>query len=203
MLNAMSGGSGLVRSEGHSIALQMVKHQKDSSTLTFGLDFSNAPIPPRKYSAELATVQFDGHDVRMIFGQSGIFGNELDTALLVRLSTLAMRGFMNSIDNLPSPSLEEIAAIIGFEPEPLSEINSQPRQIANVIANFVSVAISGNETCLDFYHASPFAMRKAVTGKMLEVEAVVRVDLRTSQFMSIIAESKAIIDKLPVPGKKG
>jgi hypothetical protein len=49
-------------------------------------------------------------------------------------------------------------------------------------------AMTGQDSCIDFYQASPFAMAVALRAKKLQLDPVVRVEVRTPLLISLIAE---------------
>jgi len=104
---------------------------------------------------------------------------------------------VKSIEAMKSPSLAEIADAMKIEAMPLAPINSRPRQMAMAVANIGATAISGYDTCFDFYRASPFAMREVPVTNHLEVEPVMRVDIRTGQFLSLVEQMKKIVETFP------
>lgn len=191
------------RVEGHSIPMQMISEGPTGATAKFGLDITSAPVPQRRYAAELCSVQYVSNEVRFTFGQHGLGGGPLESALVIRMNPIAAKGFADSIAELANPSIDEIAAGLDLVEEPLGNIKERPNQVANMIANFVGVAVAGHETCLDFYHASAFAMRNAVNRHTMEVEPVVRVDLRTSLFISAAAKLREIVDAFPLRANEG
>jgi hypothetical protein len=181
------------RSEGFQLSIV----QGDKEGTTFGIDISKAPAPTREYASEVCSVIRLGDEVRFIFGQAAIGADDLDSVLVVRLNPQAARQMAMSIDEMSHPTLAEIAAAIGISPSPLVEIKTRPKQMAMVVANLAAIAVSGFETCIDFYRASPFAMRDAPASKSLGVEPVVRVDIQTAQFLSIVVRLKDITHGLP------
>jgi hypothetical protein len=188
------------RSEGHAVALHRVS--EDAATVTFGLDMSMAPVPQRRYAADLAALKYDGQDIKFIFGQSSLVGGAWDSALVIRMNPVSAKQLFESVDQMGNPSLAQIAEISGFTAEFLSEIRDEPRQTANMVANFAGIGVSGHETCIDLYHASAFAMRNLHESGALEVEPVVRVDIRTSIFMSIVSGLAKIVQQM-TPLKQG
>lgn len=90
----------------------------------------------------------------------------------------------------------ELKTQLKLPDDPLVTINTKPHHMANAIANICSVAVAGYETCLDFYHASAFAMRKAQSQTALDVEPVVRVDMRTSLFVSFVVSVNDIATQI-------
>lgn len=166
-------------------------------TIRLGIDINSAPVPPRRYAADICSVVNGGKDVKIIFGQENLGEGPLESAIVIRLSYVAVQWFVNSVAEMNSPSLEEILEGMNLDPEVLSTVNERPFQTANLVANFAAVGVSGFETCMDFYHASPFAMRALPGRNNLEVEPVVRVDLRTSLFASLVTELNQIALQLP------
>lgn len=178
-----------VRSDGHPLALIPESGVLSSDTVRFGLDLSSAPVPQRRYAADICTVTFANNEAKLIFAQCCILGLALDSALVIRMSSHAIVMFAESLRGIRNPSVEELAQRLNIAPESLTSITSKPAQTANMVANICSVAVSGHEACLDFYHASAFASKKAETTNALEVEAIVRVDMRTSLFLPLISRT--------------
>jgi hypothetical protein len=184
------------RSEGHSVSFGHVDARG-----RVGLDVSKAPVPSRRYATELCTVDSDGRDMRIVFAQSAIFGDEIETALVVRMNPTAVVQFAESVINMVDPTLDELAGLVKVSREPLLEIKSRPHQTVKVVANLISVAIAGHEACLDFYHASAFAVRKSEGQNKLDVEPVVRVDIRTGLFLSLNDRIQEIASQLAMTYK--
>ena len=193
----MQGGA--VRDDGHPLTLLELPEGlgRSQDAVSFGLDISAAPVPQRRYAAELCQVSYVYNDVRFIFGQRNISNEGLNSALVVRMSPLATGQLLKSIEEMSSPGLEAIAKTMGISATPLMPISQQPAQMANVVANLVAIAVSGYETCIDFYHASAFAMRMAADTKTFSVEPIVRVDIQTSIFLSMVQELQTIVKSFP------
>ena len=189
--------------EGHSITMKVkaVTRTGESGTMTFGIDLADAPVPSRRYAAELATVEVRDNELRLFFAQRSPFGNDFDSVLVMRLNPRAAANLIRSIDEMGSPSLEDIQRAIKVEPEPLiKELKNpvHPGNVANMVANFVAVAIAEFETCLDFYHSSAFVMGVISTKGSIEMEPKVRVDIRTALFISLISKIREISPSLSV-----
>ena len=185
------------RKEGHGLPL---RRQDDVSAVggggRFGIDMSLAPIPQRRYAAELCSIVFQKNEAKIIFAQPKLGIDELDSALVIRMSPVAVIQLSQTLNDLESPTVKEICEMVNISAEELSEFKSHPSQIANVVANICSIAIAGHETCLDFYHASAFAAKKSESNDELEVEPIVRVDLRTSLLVPLIDRITEISDQI-------
>lgn len=177
------------RSDGHPLPYK-------SSGDMLGVNVSEAPVPERRYAADVASVVVQNADIRVIFGQQGVTG-ELDTALVLRMSQLAARQWLESVDVMTSPNLDEIAKGMGLKPLSLGLGDGKPSQQALMAVNIVGVAVAGFETCLDFYHASAFAMMASQSTNMLEVQPIVRVFLNTALFVSLIHEIRVLAESFP------
>lgn len=189
------------RQEGFPLSLLKLPHVLDSGkeSAAFGIDISAAPVPQRRYSAEVAGIRKDAGDVVLLFGQRYPDSEELDSLLSIRINPIAAVQLLDSIESMKSPGLANIVSAMNIQTAPLATTFGRPVQMAKTVANLAAIAVSGFETCIDFYHASAFAMIKATKGTELAVEPVVRVDIQTAVFVSLVKELKAIRGTLPLP----
>ncbi len=99
---------------------------------------------------------------------------------------------------MQNPGLDAIAKAVGLRPEPLLKYpGEEPEQTASLIANMCAVAISGRETCMDFYHANAFAHATVQETKQMYLEPVVRVNTRTSLVLSLVEFLQEVRGKFP------
>lgn len=171
--------------------------QGDKKALTFGIDIASAPVPPRRYTAESAGMRTSNGDVRFLFGQHYLDEAALESMVSVRMNPIATKQLLVSIDEMKDPGLENIARIMGVSASPLTEAFQRPQHMANMVANLAAIAVSGFETCIDFYHASAFAYGNVKKSDRLEVEPVVRIDLQTSVFLSIVKRMRELVSEFP------
>ena len=150
-----------------------------------GMDLSNAEGPARQYACEVASVVHVAYEIRFLFGQILLGSDELDSVLVVRMNQMAARQLSDSIVAMGKPTLTDIAKTMDVTAIPLTAITVAPRTMVMVVANIGSVALSGLETCVDFYYATPFAIRNAEKSRQLALDPVVRVDIPTALFLSI------------------
>jgi hypothetical protein len=185
------------RREGHAIPLTPLPGYS-SENRRYGMDMREAPIPQRRYAADLCTVRLTNDELRITFAQQGFEDGDVDSAIVIRMNADGAINFTNSL--LEMGDLGEISSSMKLRNEALSQINSKPTQTATMMANICSVAIAGKETCMDFYHASAFAIRKAETETVMEIEPVVRVDLRSSLFVSFARRAIEIAEQIKNEG---
>lgn len=200
LVSAMIGkGGDLKRNEGHSLPLVNMRSDPKTGSAVFGLDIQSAPVPQRRYTADLCFVTSNEFDIKLLFGQRMLFDEgPLDSALIIRMNPASIRDLVASVERMGSPNLSDISARLALPNEVLGEIKVAPKQTVTVVANLVAIGISGYETCLDFYHASAFAIRAASESNGLDVEPVVRVDLRTSSFIPLIEELKKAVSSFNI-----
>lgn len=84
------------RAEGHAVPVQALGTTKDGEGI-FGIDVSKAPIPQRRYAAELCSVTFDDFEVKFIFAQRCLVEDSLDSALVIRMNPHALGEFSQSL----------------------------------------------------------------------------------------------------------
>ena len=153
-----------------------------------GLDLSSAPIPTRRYAAELCNIRYVNGEAKLIFAQSDLLGESIDSAVQIRMNPISVLQFSQSLQMIQNPSVEQILDALNVDAQELSVIGSSPSQIANMFSNIVSCAIAGYDTCLDFYNATPFSMKKSEGKDELEIEPVVRIEMRTTMFVALMRE---------------
>jgi hypothetical protein len=184
-LQNLIASSASARKEGEPVPLVALGQEHQGQ---FGVDVSKAPVPQRRYAAEICSLSGDMHEVRIVFAQRCLMGDTLESAIVIRMSRKAAGEFLNSVD---MPQIESMVATGSVEL--LDTITGRPRNTANMVANLVSVGVVDNETCMDFYHASAFAIAKIHNQSKLELEPVVRVDLRTSLFLPMMQKMAIVL----------
>jgi hypothetical protein len=65
------------------------------------------------------------------------------------------------------------------------------------VSNIVGAGVSGGETCLDFYHMSPFSILKIQSTHKVALDPVVRVHVRTALFTALMKKLRQMLDELP------
>jgi len=188
--------------EGFPVKLSHVEHRSGHARL-FGLDISTAPAPQRHYAAEIAAVQSQDGEARLVFAQRSLGADGLESALVVRMNPHAASQMLESLDTMASPGVAKIADLMSIRPLALTDISQRPNSTARVVANFAAVAISGYDTCIDFYQASPWSMKHAPLTNELALDAVVRVDIQTALFLSVMEGLRAVVSTLPVADPDG
>lgn len=200
LANLSQKGSGAL-----SASWRTVGSEQSAEATTFHVDFKKAIPPTRSYSAELAAIQVRSSDVFFIFGQRSLVGDELETAISLRMHAAHAQEFLRSVEGMGRPGLAAIAAMFRLKGDPLEEIKSNPtKQLAKLDANIVQASVSGFDTTLDFYQLSAHAIMLSMNavaahGKSdsVDMAPIVRVGLRTDLFVSLIARLKEIAPSFP------
>lgn len=166
------------------------------TTMVLAGNLADAPVPDRRYLAELASIVYKNETVQFLFAQEKL-SSSLRSLLVIHMSTSAARSFASSVEKMSNPSLEEIAKITHLAPVSLPNINDEPDQTVALVANRVGVAVSGREASLDFYQVSISSLVNMITTNKIGVEPVVRVDIRTSLLIALIKRIRELQDKFP------
>ena len=187
---------------GEGTPIDVVQHSvvkpDGTGVAVLGINLAQAPVPERRYVADVGTVSFESGTIKVMFGQRKLSSEALRSLVVIHMSPNAVAQFLDSVKGMEKPSLDEIGQKIGIEPEVLAKaFSEEPEQTVAFAANIVAVAVAAKESCLDFYQASSFSIAGAVSSKKLPVDAVVRVDLRTSLFMGVVKELQKIASKFP------
>lgn len=164
----------------------------------YGLNLSEVEVPDRHYHARTCGIDIARDTVELLFAQPRRDDpNRLRTLLVVSMPMMATLPFIDSIDRLQNPSLAEIASRAHITLEPVSTFHAEADQTVEVDANIIAAGFSGNESCLDFYHASAFSIAALPSTNRLNLIPVVRVNSRTSLILGLIARLRELRENFP------
>jgi hypothetical protein len=158
---------------------------------------SDAPVPERKYVADVCGVTYVPGTVQLLFGQRRIGGDGLRSLLVIQMSSSGAVRFLAAISQLAPQTLEEMAKVTGIVAEKSAPINTEPEQTVALAASFVLLASAVDETTMDFYQASAFAISAMPHSGKLALDPVVRIDLRTSLLLGLVEELRKLSPQLP------
>jgi hypothetical protein len=163
-----------------------------------GLDFSGIDPPVRRYAADLAWLVVDStFTAKLVFVQEGLAEDELETALIIRLSPAALLTYVEAMEQFTQPSVEQIAELMAIQEQPVEPRNQRPHQTAHAVANFMITTVSGFETCLDVFHAPAPAILRMQHEQKLNMDPVVRVELKTSVYLSLLRKMRESAAAMP------
>lgn len=167
------------------------------SLTKFTADISSVPVPAKRYSADVAHVEYSRETVKLLFGQEkyGAPG-QLRTLLIIKMTPSAVATYLETTA-AAEPKFEAVAEKIGYVAEQLTPFGEEPKETVSFDANFVFSAVSGREGCSDFYHSSPFAMASVGTSRKLTLDPVVRIDMRASLLLGIVNALRDLVSTLP------
>jgi hypothetical protein len=187
--------------EGAQIDAQIVRTQLSDGSVQLGysFDLTDVPVPDRKYTADIALIQYSNEVLKLGFGQEKMgIGDGLRSLLVVHFVTRGASQFIDSMAQMSAPSFEELLNASPVQARELYELTEEPSQTLAFSANLLSVAISGREACLDFYNASPFSMAKMQSSSKLSVEPVVRVDISLGLLAALHKKLGELKNSFPV-----
>lgn len=167
-------------------------------------NMADAPVPDRKYAANVASVVLRRGEAELMFGQERVGSAALRSLVLVTVSATPIRTFIASLDRLDDGGarLSDLAERIGASPEQLVEISEDAPQTILLRANQIVLAIADEEVCLDFYQASAFAVRAAQATHQISVDPIVRIEMRFSLFLGLVKRLRELERQLP-PDRMG
>jgi len=163
-----------------------------SEVANFNIDLRSAQVPDRKYTADTCAVAQASGTVKIMFGQERVDQTGWRSLLIVHMSTESVSRFLSMLEQLKNPTLDEVVAKSKIAAESLASKASEPDQAIALTANLGFVGIAGNESCVDFYQASPFSIGAVISSKQIALEPVVRVDLRTSLLLGMISGIRSL-----------
>lgn len=173
---------------GEGVVMGIVSQQVANGSIsqTSLIDVSNAQVPDRRYAANVGAIEMSDNMLRLFFGQTKPIGKGLSSILVIHIPYRAARAFINSMSSLVDLAREHMKRF-GIRESSLLELENQeePAQTATVESNIILGAFSGREACMDFYHASPYAMKEVGATGRLCAEPTVRVTLGLPLLMAI------------------
>ncbi len=181
--------------EGYSIHIERHIEPLPNGTLreTWGLDLAAAPVPPRQFWADSATVVYRDERIRWLFGQRRETDHSLCSLVAITQSPTTVPDFLKSCGGM-TKDMEGFVAAKGLTlPRPLV-LEKEPDQRVVLVANVIAVAFAGDEAVLDFYNMSP--RTKSDVRRMGQASApidpIVRISLRTTLVMTLLNELQGI-----------
>ena len=190
--NVVPGTQALRPGEGHIVPTRLEQRLSVTGETDAFLEFQigNAPVPQRKYTADFVGLVRDLNRGKLLFGSKRVDGKGLRSLLVVQMSKRAIAHMLYTIERVKDPTYEEIVATLGIQIEPVQPVKEEPSQTVPLSANVVLAAMSGEECCVDFYEASPFAFRSAQRGGEMAVDPIVRVNVPSGAFVGLIRALK-------------
>ena len=170
--------------EGEGVVVGLVR-QRSSTGYGIALDFTSAPVPERRFSADTAWIAFAPDMVRILFGQFKGAGPDLEHVVVVRMSFLAARFFLDSMKGVSRTGHDYLSKI--NDSQPLADPpRNLPAQTFTLDANIIIAGFSGREACMDLYYSSPHVKVALQRGaNEYRADPVARVMLTTRLMMNI------------------
>lgn len=159
---------------------------------TLEIDTSNATVPDRRYVADYVSYKREHGRVRLLFGQSKVGSSDLRSLIVIQMSVNAMIRFLHTIAQIKNPSFDDLVARLNLPASKSENLQVEPSQTIELLANIILTAISGDESCLDFYQMSPFSVRSAQHHHRTAIEGVVRIDLPSSKLFSLVHDLRTV-----------
>ena len=127
-----------------------------------------------------------------MFGQEKISGGELRSLVVVGISADSAKNLLVSLEKLEDGrSIADYGRLLSVQSETIDPILLEPMQTVGMRANHVMVALSQEDSVLDFYQATAFVQKRQ--NKNFFIEPVVRVEIRLSLFLGLIAKLKTLV----------
>ena len=185
------------------VAIDIIRHpmREGAKSQQISMDMSSAPVPDRRYPADVASVLVSDDMVRLLFGQRKLTGTGLLSVLVINISFWGVRQFLSSMVGVAKTGrthMEEHR----IPAAQLFQVKEEPNQTVPLAANIIAAAYAGREACMDFYHASSFSMRGLGLGAGFFAEPVVRITLTTPLLLAIHDGLEAKKDRLPDDGEE-
>jgi hypothetical protein len=167
----------------------------DKGKVAAQINLATVPVPHRRYSADVAAVNYWKETVQLLFAQKKLSGDDLRSLVIVKMNADWAKRFLDSIADAEVP-FDKYATTNNIANDAMVVVEEEPKDTVAFDANFTLAAISGRQACLDFYYSSPFAFSASQGAKKLAVDPVLRVDLRAGLLMGVIDGIRKIVDEM-------
>ena len=179
------------------LSRRQVAHPDGTSSLELNMDLALAPVPEKRYVADVASIIYATDVLQLLFGQKRIGRSDtLRSLIVVQMTSTAAGQFLRTLTTW-EPGARKWIELNDIHAE-LSEIENEPEQTVTLFANIVGMAFAGREACIDFYHASPFSLHYVQQNKKMSIESVVRVMLGTGLAIALVDKIREVSAKFPV-----
>jgi hypothetical protein len=183
--------SALIR-VGDGVAIEIVRKaapRPDGTTaLEIGLDLSDAPVPDRRYLADVASVKLVEDSLHLLFGQRTIGGKSLRSLVILVLTVEGVKNFLKTCTEF-GPKLHTYLDRISAAKAQLSQIEEEPEQTVAMPVSIIAASHVERDACIDFYHASPSAIRSVLQhgdANVIGIDPVVRIQLSTRLLAAVV-----------------
>jgi len=162
-------------------------------SVELALDLKQAPAPERRYLTDVFAVTPSPAGCKLLFGQEKINSSELRSLLVIHVAWKTAEQFVASTDKMGAPNLQELIRLAHTEIELPAEITKEPDQTVALRANVMGVAVALGEAAIDFYDISAFSMHRANAGGKVQLNPVVRVEVRSGQLAGLVEAVRQLV----------
>jgi hypothetical protein len=175
---------------GEDAFVPVISSRKDTADVSLAV----APVPDKRYTGDVAWVVQSENGVTLLFGQRKL-GGDLRSLLAVNMTFDSVHQLLESFELFRKSA--DVLKEKGLKAAKLKEIREEPAQTVALTASMIYVGFVGEDSCLDFYYASPFALQKAAALSKLAVDPVVRVNISTSLFFAVWDKLSEMASSMP------
>lgn len=174
--------------EGAPVGVQVSRlADGDGSGIAFAVEVAAAPVPDRRYAADVAGAIVSEKLTRLFFGQTKLVGSELRSLLVVHMGLSATARFLENSEGLIA-SIREYCERAKVALEPQQVLEAEPNQVVAVEANILGVTFAASEATIDCYHLAPDSIHRlkvAGTASEIGLDPVVRIMLPVQALLTL------------------
>lgn len=163
---------------------------------SFNISLASVPVPHKRYSADTAFVEIVDETVLLLFAQRRIRNDGLRSLVIIKMDPEWVQRFLLTLAQADT-DFDKYAESHNISADILGTVPEEPKDTVAFDANFTMAAISERQACLDFFYSSPFAFSASLGAKKLAVDPVLRVDLKCSLLLGVIAGMRDVIKRIP------
>lgn len=174
---------------------RMVPRPDGTTSFEMSVDMGEAPVPERRYVADIASVNYRDGTIYLVFGQRKLVGSRLRTMVVLTMSSLGVLNFLKACESIAPEVLKKfVSPDLVLKPNDFEE---EPSQVVDLAANIIVAAFCGREACFDFYFVSPYVLGQLAQSGKFAVDPVVRVILQSGLASAIVESLEALKEQFP------
>jgi hypothetical protein len=179
------------------VTRKIVARPDGATSVQLSISITDLPSPSRSYSADQATISFNGADaVHFLFWQHTIRGKPRSMVGVKVYSDSAVR--LHESCGPIRPVLEAFVERNKIQ-IPNVQLVDEPDQAVSLVATMAQISFAGFEAEVSFFHLSPYGVHLASQRNeaQIPVDPVVQIDLSTGMLASLMQELDRLAPFLP------
>ena len=147
---------------------RMVPRPDGTTSFEMSVDMGEAPVPERRYVADIASVNYRDGTIYLVFGQRKLVGSRLRTMVVLTMSSLGVLNFLKACESIAPEVLKKFVSRISCSSLMTlkrSQAKSWISQLTLLLQRFAVVKLAS--TSISFPHTFLDSSRRVVNLQLI------------------------------------